>query len=85
MKGQPFSRFQSFMPLVYGLIASQPGLGLQYAVSALGGYRSRGKGKDRSRMVQTNFMRGANRSKYVPHQGDRERNRRLSGGFAHAR
>lgn len=87
---QPFRRANATVLLIgaaYSAVAHLKGSPLAYSAALrekldeIGPYRSRGKGgKYRPRFARSHNTRAA-RSKYMPHQGARECDRRFLGGF----
>jgi hypothetical protein len=71
--GQDFARSLAMFAAIRSALAL-PLAKREDALAAIGSYRSRGKGRG---SVGRNFLRGANRSVYQPHQGKRECERRL--------
>lgn len=69
----PFSRSIAMMTAIAGLM--QQGIAMPAIAASTGPYVSRGKGRG---TPSRNFMRGAGRSKYEPHQGKQEIARRAA-------
>ena len=67
----PFSRATAMMAAISAMI--QQGMGLASISDRIGSYVSNGKGRG---TPSRNYMRGAGRSKYTPHQGAKEIARR---------
>ena len=73
---QPFKQAIAMQNKISEIIAKGGGdLIVQMAIQALGEYKSRGHGKGKLGKVYHV------RSKYMPHQGKREKQRRVQGGF----
>ena len=70
--GIPFHRARAMMAAI-GALFAQGMVGAQVEMQ-LGAYKSRGKGRG---TPSRNFMRGAGRSTYEPHQGKQEIARRF--------
>ncbi len=68
-----FSRSIAMMAAITALM--QQGMSMQAIGASVGTYTSRGKGRG---TPSRNFMRGAGRSKYQPHQGAKEIARRAA-------
>lgn len=80
MKTQAFARAKAMMALVAAAMSMASIAARQQALSEIGQYKSRGKGRG------TPSRRYGNKAgKYMPHQGRREMERRRVGGYAQER
>jgi hypothetical protein len=75
MRNEPFARAKAMMAAIAGIMAQFQGMAAQIAIQQLGSYRSRGKGRGDG--VLRIAGRANMRSKYDPHQGQRECARRI--------
>lgn len=73
MNPAPFKRAIAMTATINAMM--QQGIALPAIESGIGSYVSRGKGRG---TPSRNFMRGAGRSKYQPHQGKQEIARRAA-------
>lgn len=69
----PFNRATVMMAAISAMM--EQGFGMAEIGAKIGPYMSRGKGRGGK---STNWLRGANRSKYHPHQGKQEIARRFA-------
>lgn len=81
MQTKPFHRAQAWAAMAAAIVKLHAGspLALQAALAALPPYKSRGHGWG---LRQPSHNARAARSKYMPHQGERECDRRMVGGYA---
>lgn len=82
-RAAPFSRARAFFTAIASIMANTAlaDITKQLQIEALGPYRSRGKGKGRSKWRSLASANRAGRSIYQPHQGSQERIRRIIGGW----
>lgn len=80
MTRDPFARAKAMVAAIAGILGTYRGIEAQMRIRGLGSYRSRGKGRGDGifRLAGMANMR----SKYDPHQGPRERARRIKQGLA---